>query len=236
MSWHKNDKILITLATVLIGFLFVILLKNPAGGTTTTRPEGTISDLIQIEQENEQLATDNEKLKQELAKYRAGQNASDLAAKQTREAKMNAALVAVRGPGVRIILDDSDVAQLPPGEDINNYLIHEAYIRDILNALWNGGAEAISVNGQRVTTHTEIFCSGSYIQIAGTRQMPPYTIDAIGDTHNLQSALNFYVWNKLGDFQQQYGITRTLDVKDDMVVPAGKLKTYRYAEPLKEGT
>jgi len=235
MPWPKNGKILITLAVMLIGFLFITLLEGPSGTSIANHPEATVSSLIQIEQENQQLATDNEKLKQELAKYQAGQNASDLAAKQIREAKMNAGLVAVRGPGVRIILDDSVVTQLPPGEDINNYLIHEAYIRDILNALWNGGAEAVSVNGQRVTTHTEVFCSGAYIQIAGTRQMPPYTIDAIGDTHNLQSALNFYVWNKLGDFQEQYGITRTLEVKDDMVVPAGKLKEYRYAEPAKEG-
>lgn len=235
MPWQRNGKILITLASILIGFLLVALLKNPVG-STTIRPEGTISDLIQIEQENQQLAAENAKLQAELAKYRTGQNASDLAVKQTREARMNAGLVAVRGPGIRIILDDSDVSQLPPGEDINNYLIHEAYIRDIMNALWNGGAEAISVNGQRVTTHTEVFCSGSYIQIAGTRQMPPYTIDAIGDTYNLQSALNFYVWNKLGDFQEQYGITRTLETKDDMVIPAGKLKAYKYAEPIKEGT
>jgi len=66
--------------------------------------------------------------------------------------------------------------------------------------------------------------------------MPPYVIEAIGDANTLSAALNFYGWFKLGDLQQQYGITRKLDVLDKVVIPAGKLREYHYAEPVKEGT
>ena len=112
----------------------------------------------------------------------------------------------------------------------------EQYIRYILNALWNGVAEAVAVNGQRVTTNTEVYCLGSYIQINGTPQMPPYVIDAIGDTNNLSAALKFYHWDELGVLQQQYGITRKLEVLKEDMIPAGKLRDYHYAEPVKEGT
>ena len=148
---------------------------------------------------------------------------------------MNSGLVAVSGPGIRITLDDSKrTAQ--GDENLQNYFIHEQYIRVILNALWNGGAEAVAVNGERVTTNTEVFCGGSFIQINGTRQMPPYIIDAIGDKGNLTAALKFYGWDRLGDFQQQYGITRKLEIAQDITIPAGRLRPYRYAQPVKEGS
>jgi len=236
MKLQNKERSLLGLASILVGFLFVILLKAQGTvGSQLTRQETALPSLIQTEQENQQISEDNEKIQQELVKYAEGQNASALANQQLQEAQMNAGAVAVTGPAVRITLDDSKRVAIGQ-EDPNNFLIHEQYIREIFNALWNGGAEAIAVNGQRVTTNTEVFCAGSYIQINGTRQMPPYVIDAIGDTNNLSAALKFYGWDKLGDFQQQYGITRKLDVLPEVIIPAGKLRDYRYAEPVKEGT
>jgi len=236
MKLQNKERSLLGLASILVGFLFVILLKAQGTvGSQLTRQETALPSLIQTEQENQQISEDNEKIQQELVKYAEGQNASALANQQLQEAQMNAGAVAVTGPAVRITLDDSKRVAIGQ-EDPNNFLIHEQYIREIFNALWNGGAEAIAVNGQRVTTNTEVFCAGSYIQINGTRQMPPYVIDAIGDTNNLSAALKFYGWDKLGDFQQQYGITRKLDVLPEVIIPAGKLRDYRYAEPVKAGT
>ncbi|MDR3543186.1 MAG: DUF881 domain-containing protein [Desulfosporosinus sp.] len=236
MQLEKRERSLLGLASIVIGFLFIVLLKTQgAAGSQVTRQETAVPSLIQTEQENQQISVDNERIQQELAKYAQGQSASALADQQLQEAQMNAGMIAVSGPGVRITLDDSKRAAIGE-EDPSNFLIHEQYIREIFNALWNGGAEAVAVNGLRVTTNTEVFCGGSYIQINGTRQMPPYVIDAIGDTNNLASALRFYGWDKLGDFQQQYGITRKLEVLKEAVIPAGKLRNYHYAEPVKEGT
>lgn len=231
---QKGNKML-TLASVVIGFLFVVLIKvHGWSGNQSIPPESALPSLVATEQENQQLSADNDKLRQELGKYAEGQNASTLATQQLQEARMNAGLIALNGPGIRITLDDS--TRQASGNDAQNYVIHEEYIRQLVNILWNGGAEAIAVNGQRITSNTEVFCSGAYIQINGTRQMPPYVIEAIGDPKNLQSALKFYFWDKLGDFQQQYGITRRLEVPDKIAIPAGKLREYHYAEPLKEGT
>jgi uncharacterized protein YlxW (UPF0749 family) len=217
------------------GILFLLLFKsNGVLGDPVITSETALPNLVQTELENQQLANDNEKLSQELAKIEQGLNTAALADQQLLDAKKNAGLNSMNGPGLRITLDDSN--RQAEGVDTQNYVIHEAYIRQLVNILWNGGAEAISVNDQRITSDTEIFCSGSFIQINGTRQMTPYVISAIGDSHNLQSALNFYyVWDQLEDFQKQYGITRKLEVLDNITVPAGKLRTYHYAEPVKEG-
>jgi len=234
MKLEKREQSLLGLASILLGFLFIVLLKaQGVAGSQIARSETAVPSLIQSEQANQQLSADNEKIQGELDKYAQGQSTSVLANQQLQEAEMNAGLVAVTGPGLRITLDDSK--SVTKAVDANNY-IHEQYIRAIFNALWNGGAEAIAVNGQRVTTNTEVFCAGSYIQINGTRQMPPYVIEAIGDTNNLSSALNFYVWYQLGDLQKQYGITRKLEVLDKVMIPAGKLRDYKYAQPAKEGS
>ncbi len=236
MKLDRREWSLLGFASVLLGFLFIILLKTQGvTGLQLPTPETAVPSLIQTEQENQQLSVENEKIQLELVKYAEGQSATTLANEQLQEAKMSAGILALTGPGIRITLDDSQRAAVGE-EDPNSYFIHEQYIREILNALWNGGAEAIAVNGQRVTTHTEVFCGGSFIQINGTRQMPPYLIESIGDSRNLTLALNFYLWDRLGELQEQNGITRKLDVLEKVMIPAGKLRQYRYAEPVKEGT
>lgn len=236
MTLPKKGKFIIAMASCIIGLLFVILLKTTgAQGVQNTRSDTVVPSLIQVEQENQQLANENEKLKQELSQYNEGQNATLLTQQQLQKARTNAGLTEVKGLGVQIILDDAQTFS-KPSDDPNYYLIHEEYIRQIVNWLWNGGAEAIAVNGQRIMSNTEIFCSGSYIQINGTRQMAPYIIEAVGDQHNLQSALKFYFWDRLGEYQEQYGITRRLEAPTEtLTIPAGQPRKIQFAEPVKGG-
>jgi len=235
---NKKERSLLTFATMLLGFLFIILLKTQevTGSQAVLQEKTAMPSLMQTEQENQQLSGENEKLKLELAKYAEGQSSTKLANEQLQDAKMKAGMIEVSGPGLRITLDDSKRVAIGQ-EDPMLFLIHEQYIRGIFNALWNGGAEAIAINGQRVTTNTEVYCSGSYIQINGTRQMPPYVIEAIGDESALSGALNFYgIWIELGDLQKQNGLTRKPEVLSKVVIPAGNLRDYHFAEPVKEGT
>lgn len=236
MTLPKKGKFLIAMASCIIGLLFVILLKTTgAQGVQNARADTVVPSLIQVEQENQQLVNENEKLKQELSQYNEGQNATLLTQQQLQKSKTNAGMIEVKGLGIRITLDDAKTFTNAT-DDPNNYLIHEEYIRQMVNWLWNGGAEAIAVNGQRIMSTTEIFCSGSYIQINGTRQMAPYIIEAVGDQHNLQSALKFYFWDRLGEYQEQYGITRKVEAPSEtLIIPAGQLRKFIYAEPVKGG-
>lgn len=234
MPWSKGGRFLVSVAALALGIMFMTLLKaNGVQGSSGARAENPIPSLIQVEQENLQLKNDNAKLWQELAKFQEGQNTSSLVREQLASAQLNAGLTELKGPGIRIILDDSRTEERN-ADDPYYYVIHEEYIRQLVNWLWNGGAEGISVNGQRIMSNTEVFCSGSFIQINQTRQMPPYIIEAVGDVNHLQSALKFYFWDRLGEYQEQYGITRSLVVpKEPIVIPAGTPQRFRYAEPIK---
>ncbi|WP_026198762.1 DUF881 domain-containing protein [Desulfitobacterium hafniense] len=234
MNLPKNGKMMLTVASLILGILFISLLKTTGAAGSTARTDTTLASLIQIGQENEQLKNDITKLKEDLSKFQEGQNASKVILEQLDAAKRNAGLTKVTGPGIRITLDDAQDRDIN-NEDIQYYVIHEEYIRTIVNLLWHGGAEAVAVNGQRITGNTEIFCSGAFIQIGQTRQMPPYVIEAVGDVNYLQSSLNFYFWDRLGEYQEQYGITRKLEVPTEpLVIPAGKAQQFRYSEPMKE--
>ncbi len=233
MSWPKGGKLLVTGAALALGIMFMTLLRaGGVQGSTNARADTSLPSLVQTGQENLMLKNDNAKLREELVKYQEGQNASNVVLDQLTSAQLNAGLTKVTGPGIRITLDDSGAKERK--DDPSYYLIHEEYIRQLVNWLWNGGAQAISVNGQRIMSSTEVFCSGAYIQINQTRQMPPYVIEAVGDVNHLQSALKFYFWELLGEYQQQYGITRKLETPPEpLVIPAGQAQNFRYAEPIK---
>lgn len=235
MVINKSGKVLLTISSAMIGFLLVTLV-NAHAATPSTGTETSYQSLAQVEQENQQLAADNQKIQEELNKFKSNQNASEVANEQLEKARISAGLAAMSGPGIRITLDDSK--KTPSTDDnINMYLIHEQYLREIVNTLWNGGAEAIAVNGQRITSATAIFCNGSNISINDSPEYPPYVIEAIGVPSNLQGALDYvWTWDLLGSRQEQYGITRELEVPDRVNISAGKAETYQYAEPVKEGS
>jgi uncharacterized protein YlxW (UPF0749 family) len=100
------------------------------------------------------------------------------------------------GPGVTITLTDSpqDVfdAALDAGADtaqLNRYVVHQQDIQAVVNALWNGGAQAVTIAGQRVITTTGIKCEGNAVQLQGVPYPQPYVISAVGDQADLLSAV-----------------------------------------------
>jgi len=129
MQLEKRERSLLGAASILIGFLFIILLKTQGvTGSQVALQETAVPSLIQTEQENQQLYLEIDKLQLELDKYAQGQSASTLAKQQLQEAQMNAGMIAVTGPCVRITLDDSKrTAQ--DQEDPGLFYIHEQYIR-----------------------------------------------------------------------------------------------------------
>ena len=122
-----------------------------------------------------------------------------------------AGLTAVEGPGITVTLDDNTVGLASsPQNDSNNYIIHYPYILRIVNDLKSGGAEAISVNDQRLTTTSEIRCVGNNILVNTTRLAPPFEIRAIGDVLSLEDAiLNSWQFDtlKLLNFPASYKTT-----------------------------
>ncbi len=101
-----------------------------------------------------------------------------------------AGLTSVEGPGIVIIVTDG-MRELYENENPNVVLVHDLDIRAMVDDLRNAGAEAISINGQRVIfNRSEIQCTGPTIKINDQVFAPPYVIRAIGDRKYLESAIN----------------------------------------------
>lgn len=74
-----------------------------------------------------------------------------------------------------VTIDDSKRSS-KPGENPNLYLIHDDDILKVINELWAAGAEAVSINEQRLIANSEIRCADSTLSVNNTRYSPPYDI------------------------------------------------------------
>ena len=94
----------------------------------------------------------------------------------------------VKGPGIIVTLDDGDTMGLN-GVAATNLLVHDGDIREIVNELKNAGAEAISINGQRVISRSSILCIGNVVKVNDKKVGTPFVIKAIGPTSMLYGAM-----------------------------------------------
>ncbi len=101
-------------------------------------------------------------------------------------ARLKACLTSVEGPGVIITLND---APARTNVDPNLLIIHDTDMRIILNDLKKAGAQAISINDERITPMSELVCAGPTIRINGNRYSVPYIIKAIGNPARLVESL-----------------------------------------------
>ena len=135
-------------------------------------------------------------LQERIAKYEAGVSSSSAQTRalsdDLRSTKFLAGLTAVKGPGVIVTLTDSKMPypkDIPAGFAPQN-IIHDTDINQTVNELKAAGAEAISVNDQRLTAMSPVRCAGPTVYINNTMAASPFVIKAIGDAKTLQAALN----------------------------------------------
>lgn len=94
------------------------------------------------------------------------------------------------GPGLSIRLSDAPASVRATSKVADLMLVHQSDVQALLEALWNGGAVAVTVQGIQVTPTTTITCSGDVLQVRGTRTTLPVRIEAIGDQQALTNALD----------------------------------------------
>lgn len=149
-----------------------------------------------------------------------------------REARVAAGLTALQGPGLVLQLRDSGNA-VPPGENPTDYLVSARDLRTVVEELWLAGAEAIAVNGERVTAAGAIIDIGGSVLLNSAYLSPPYQISAIGppdlfDQVNGSAGFREFVRGRVEAFGLQVGFAEPKDV----VIPAyaGTINL-RYARP-----
>lgn len=133
----------------------------------------------------------------------------------------------VAGEGIRIQLDNA------PFSDPDTEHIRDSDLALLVNALWSAGAEAIEVNGQRVSARTAIRNSGTAIEVNSTGIAPPYVVQAIGNVNTLSSRLvETDSGAAFGVLAGDYGWSYDVDNVDELRLPAApaRLRQLRSAE------
>ena len=155
------------------------------------------------------------------AQAAAGRGSAELRTTLDRieDLRAGAGLAAARGGGLVLEVADSGDAPTTRGE-VTDFRIQDVDLRQIVNALWRAGAEAIAVNGQRVVATTAIREAGGTILVNFSPVTSPYRISAIGDPTEMRIRLDqagligqFDVW------EQVYGLGFAIRSVSELTLP-----------------
>jgi uncharacterized protein YlxW (UPF0749 family) len=222
---------------VILGILLVGQVRTQEYIGQSQIPSRRLEDLSDMlrrsEAERMILEKEVETLRKQLSKVVEGEKAAEAAQAELIKAKMAAGLTTVEGTGVIVTLNDSK-RQAGPSESHGLFLVHDNDILQVINELFAAGAEAVSVNGQRIIAVSEIRCSGPVISVNNVRIGPPYEIYAIGEPGALDSAL--HMRDGILDTLRAWGIEAKVIKSTSIQIPAYKGGLYfEYANPVLEG-
>ncbi|MBO9555866.1 DUF881 domain-containing protein [Cellulomonas sp.] len=179
----------VALVLALSGAIFAANAKF-ARATGDRHPED-LADLTEVEASRvEDLSSQVDALRSEVDTLTKDENSGHDVGSPGLGYVVEGGSTPVAGPGLSVKLDDApeDSLRLP---DVRPDLlvVHQQDIQSVMNALWAGGAEAMTLMDQRVISTSAVRCIGNVLILQGRRYSPPYTISAIGDPARLKQAL-----------------------------------------------
>ena len=232
-----NITAIVMIALALFIFSFVIAAQLNTVGNTNIISEGMreaelLRELQNMKEEYNTLKEQYEESQEIVEEYKTSSSSNDalIASMKSDLEKANvlAGLADVRGEGVVITLKDSTSTEM----SVEAGLVHDTDLTAIVTELKAAGAEAISINGQRVIATTAIRCVGPTIQVNSVKVASPFYIKAIGNSKYLESALN--IKNGVVDSLKAYGIE--VEVQTDTSITIDKYDLtlkLKYAKELK---
>jgi uncharacterized protein YlxW (UPF0749 family) len=157
-----------------------------------------------------------------LAKRAGAGNAAVARARARIRALLGpAGLNAQSGPGIEVVLDDAP--EQPSGVDVdpNQLVVHQSDLQAVVNALWAGGAEAMSIAGERVIATSAVRCVGNTLLLNGEVYSPPFRVAAIGPSATMQRKLSSSPGVKLfREAAGYYGLGYTVSTVSSLDLPA----------------
>lgn len=210
----EKGRLSIACVCMVLGFMLAVQFRSTQdlrASLPFQRVEELSARLYQVEAENKELEAELRDLKS-LSTTEKGEKIND-------DIMMFAGMTALEGPGIILTIDDSGkIAK--KDNDPNLYIVHDEDVLKVVNELRAAGAEAISINGQRLTANSEIRCAGPTISVNNVRSAPPFEIRAIGDKDNLTNAINMR--GGVADSLKVWGIKLDIKPSDNVWIPAYK--------------
>jgi uncharacterized protein YlxW (UPF0749 family) len=184
-----SGRLLTGLACLVAGLMITVSAINARGIDLRPARNTDLVSLIQSEsRHNADLARQVTQLRTEVDRLAVSQDQTSSDA-QLAQRSMQAGLRPVAGPAVTVTLNDAPADVAPEGVDADLLVVHQQDIQAIVNLLWAGGAEAMTIQGQRVISTTGIKCVGNVVILHGVPYAPPYKIRAIGNQLRMQRVL-----------------------------------------------
>jgi uncharacterized protein YlxW (UPF0749 family) len=240
-AWRKGgDRWLLPLSGILLvmGGLLGVQVRTQSvrgaseiGRRTSALAEMLSTNQVQVTEQKKEI----EGLRARLAKYEAtaanDQGMTKIINEDLQNSKMALGLMPVKGPGIVLELRDSTMRTSKEVDNADLFVLHDSDLIQVANELWADGAEAVSVNGQRLVAGSAIVCSGRLIQVNHASIAVPFVFTAIGDQKAMLSGLNIRhgVLDTLKALEFQVKLTP----KDDLEAPAIAIAPkYQYARPV----
>lgn len=236
-----SGHIVLGLLALMIGLIISIQIKTtprsyPGALIPLQKVQGLNYELQKVRKEKDAATQQIVQLEAKLKKIESSQTNEDDTYKNLvsdlDKYKMIAGVVDVKGPGIDIIIDD------PPAEagnqsDSSVIMYHYELLTELVNRLNDAGAEAISINGQRYISTTEIVLAGTNVLINSTPTAPPYTVKAIGNSTTLESTLNMR-FGIIDQMKKGYGLQVKVEKRNEIVIPGyNDVIKFRYANAVK---
>ncbi|WP_233712393.1 DUF881 domain-containing protein [Kribbella turkmenica] len=227
---RRRHRVMMVAATLVLGFLLAVAASQ--NYRSAPEAEKQRKELItRINQADTQLNTmraRQTRLADEVRGLQAAglsNTSSGAALQQQLDAlELQTGAIAATGPGIKAVVDDAKDA------DKEGRLL-DVDLQQLVNGLWTAGAEAISVNGHRLTSMTAIRGAGSAITVDYSSLTPPYTVLAIGDTATMPAR---FAQSSGGQWVQylvsNFGVRMTITTEDSLLVPADATIALRYAK------
>lgn len=205
---------------MVLGILLAVQFKNTQNSDTNPRGARTdeiYSQYMQVTEERDALSKEVISLREKMTNVTNDNNATRELQDELKKANMVAGLLPVQGQGITVTLNDS-ARSVQMGEDPNTLLVHDVDILNVVSELKASGAEAISVNGERIIAMSEIRCAGTTILVNTNRTAPPFIIKVIGDPQMLESGLT--IKDGIAQKLKDYGLQLQIQKNDKVEIPA----------------
>ncbi|GAA4566724.1 DUF881 domain-containing protein [Micromonospora coerulea] len=224
----------VTLVVVLaIGVLFAVAYRETVAeepGRAKARA-GLIAEIKQREAETDRLTARADQLREEVSRQRdaalSGSQASRL-----RNLEAGTGLGRVRGDGVVVRLADAAADKdAVTGADAGPSRVLYSDLQKVANALWAAGAEAVAVNGQRLTATSTIRSAGEAILVDYRPVTGPYEVSAIGPDAMRDRFDDSRAASLMREVARSTGLSFGVREAEDLTLPAAPQPRLRYAEP-----
>lgn len=213
---------------------------------TVTQSNSTVSnnmeennlraEVLSFKEKYDNKYAELEKAEKELEKQREQSTNSDnelsQIEEQIKQGNKEIGFSEVSGSGVIVTLNDNTTTNTKSITNLNDLLVHDMDVLSVINELKNAGAEAISINDERLVTTSSIVCGGNIITINGEKVGAPFTIKAIGLPEQLAAL------SRPGGYLsilKEYGIGADLKKMDNITIAKySGVINFKYAKTINQ--